>query len=565
MARNGLAAFALTWVLVTGGHGLVAADLKYPFLESSLNGTVKSQKGEPLEGILIRAKKENTNVSRVVVSDAQGHYRFPKLEPGRYTVEIARADGLEAGPRVLQLQDGRDQPVEFTLAPAKVMDQHMTAVDWLRSLPGTPEQVKLIADNCIHCHTGNLQNFRFDKDNWLKMIRFMRTKIIHGAEWGAIHHEPAPGAQPEKDQPGWDEENQVMADFLAKVRGPQPIDLSNAKILQRPTGRSTRMMITEYEIPYHDAELHDIDVDKYGMVWWTDWRWPYVGMLNPETGQMKYWESPVPEGKPEMHPGGQEISFDKDENLWTVIAWTGGLLKFDRKTEKFSSYTFPDRGPRRFLSVGTDPSRDRVWFHTDNYYGTYYSGFLVPDKRQWTIYEMPLKAGKKASGIYGDVNDTKGNRYLMMHRDSDIGWINPETGELTRYPTPTPNAFPRRGDYDSKDRVWFSEYNAGQIGMFDPTTRKITEYKIPDVPMALPYGCGVDRNTDRVWVELYRNDRLVMLEPKTGETTQYLLPELHVMARSPRAATASTADHSIIYLGTLPKFGNGKIYKIETW
>ena len=36
---------------------------------------------------------------------------------------------------------------------------------------------------------------------------------------------------------------------------------------------------------------------------------------------------------------------------------------------------------------------------------------------------MPLKPGKKASGIYGDVNDTKGNRYLMMHRDSDIGWI----------------------------------------------------------------------------------------------------------------------------------------------
>ena len=29
----------------------------------------------------------------------------------------------------------------------------------------------------------------FDKDNWLKIVQFMRTKIIHGAECGGIHHE----------------------------------------------------------------------------------------------------------------------------------------------------------------------------------------------------------------------------------------------------------------------------------------------------------------------------------------------------------------------------------------
>ena len=152
----------------------------------------------------------------------------------------------------------------------------------------------------------------------------------------------------------------------------------------------------------------------------------------------------------------------------------------------------------------------------------------------------------------------------MKHRDSDIDRIDVETEQLTRYPTPTPNAFPRRGDYDSQDRIWFAEYNVGQIGMFDPKTGKITEHKI-DLPMALPYGTGVDRNTDWVWVELYRADRLAVLEPKTGEMRQYWLPERHVMGRSPRAAPNSTADHSIIWLGTLPKYGNAKLIKVETW
>lgn len=564
MNRSRWIGLVLAGLVAAGVQLLVAADLKYPFAESSSSGVVKSLRGEPLEGILVRAKRENTPMARTVASDAQGRYRFPKLEPGRYAVEIARADGMEPSRQTVDIRDGQERKVDFALGPAKEMDQQITSVDWLLNLPGTPEQVKLISDNCIHCHTGTPLKFRFDKEGWLKVVRFMRGVTIHGAEWGAPNHDPFPDAKPDSEAPGWEEENQVIAEFLAKVRGPQPIDLSHAKILPRPVGRSTRVLFTEYDIPYPNAELHDIEVDRLGMVWWTDWRWPYVGVLNPETGEMKHWESPQPEGKQEVHPGGQEISFDKDDNLWTVHAWTGGLLKFDRKTEKFSSYTFPDRAPRRFLSLGTDPPRNRVWFHTDDYYGMYYSGFFEPDKLKWTLYEIPFKPGKKAGGIYGDVTDSKGNRYLMKHRDSDIDRIDVETEKLARYATPTPNAFPRRGDYDSQDRIWFAEYNAGQIGMFDPATSKITEYKI-DLPMALPYGTGVDRNTDRVWVELYRADRLVTLDPKTGEMLQYWLPDRHQMARSPRAAPNSTADHSIIWLGTLPKYGNAKIYKVETW
>lgn len=566
MRSNKLISLMLLTVGMFSGHLLFSQNLTYPFAESSLSGQVSSENEEPLEGVLVRAKREGTNMALTVVSDAQGQYRFPKLAPGRYAVEIARADGLEPSREMTDIQDGRANRVDFTLGPAKEMDQQITSVDWLRSLPGTPEQIDLISNNCMHCHTGTPQNFRFDKENWVKIVRMMRGVRIHGAEWGAITHGVYPGARPNRDSPTWEEENLLIADFLAKVRGPEPLDLSDAKILPRPTGRSTRVMFTEYEIPYPNAELHDIEVDRYGMVWWSDWRWPYLGMLNPETGEMKYWESPAPEGKPEVHPGGQEISFDKDENPWTPHAWTGGLLKFDRKTEEFSSFMLPDRNPRRFLSLGTDPGRNRIWFHTDDYYGTYYSGFFEPDKAlgKWTLYELPFKPGKRNTGVYGDVTDSQGNRYLMKHRDSDIDRIDVETEELTRYPTPTPNAFPRRGDYDSQDRLWFAEYNADQIAMLDPDTGKITEYEIP-VPMAMPYGIGVDRNTDLVWVVLYRNDRLVVLDPKSGELLQYMLPERHVMARSPRAAPNSTADHSILWLGTLPKYGNGKLIKIEAW
>ena len=143
-------------------------------------------------------------------------------------------------------------------------------------------------------------------------------------------------------------------------------------------------------------------------------------------------------------------------------------------------------------------------------------------------------------------------------------FVDGATLERVDYPTPTPKAYPRRGDYDSQDRIWFAEYNVDQIGMFDPKTKKITEWKV-NLPMATPYGLGVDRNTDTVWVELYRSDRLVKLDPNTGAMVQYYLPERHVMSRSPRMDPKSRADHSVMWLGTLPKYGNGKLIRVETW
>lgn len=556
--RNRLVSLILCSFLAISGRVLYSADLTYPFAESSLNGLVKSEKGEALEGIIVRAQKDKSHIGYSVASDAQGKYRFPKLEPGQYMVEIARADGLEPGRQNAEIKAGQESRADFALGPAKVMEDQMTSVDWLLNLPGTPEQVKLIDNSCIHCHTGTPLRFRFDKENWAKIVRLMTGTIIHSAQWGMATHVPRPGAKPNRELPGFEEKVQVLAEYLAQVRGPKPIDLSKAKILPRPTGRSTRVMFTEYTIPYPNAELHDMGVDKYGMVWWTDWRWPYIGRLNPETGEMKYWESPVPQGKAEVHPGSQELDFDAEENLWTSYSWTGGALMFDRKTEKFTSWMFPDQKPRRLMNSTFDAKRHRMWFGTDDYYGKDEGGYYDPKTGEYRIFpKFPA---------YGQVTDSKGNHYGMLRGDgmSHIGRIDGETLERIDYPTPTPGAYPRRGDYDSQDRIWFAEYNVNQIGMLDPKAGKITEWKIP-VPMATPYGTGVDRNTDMVWVELYRPDRIVKLDPRTGDMVQYYLPERHLMARSPRMDPKSRADHNIMWMGTLPKYGNGKLIKIETW
>ncbi|OFW27054.1 MAG: hypothetical protein A3J28_14530 [Acidobacteria bacterium RIFCSPLOWO2_12_FULL_60_22] len=562
----------ISWILLSAGmisgNRLLSADLTFPFAESSLSGLVRSEKGEPLEGILVRAKRDGVNKALTVASDAQGKYRFPKLEAGRYVVEIARADGMEE-PRKsgVEIKASQESRADFQIGAAQDIEQHIAGVDWIRNLPGTAEQQELISDTCMHCHTGILARSRFDKDNWLKIVRLMRGVHVHSGEWGMPTHGRTADAPLNRDMPGWEEKNQVIAEYLAQIRGPVPLkwDSAKTKVIPRPTGRSTRVLFTEYEIPYPNAELHDIDVDRYGMVWWSDWRWPYLGMLNPETGEMKYWESPPLPGKPEVHPGSQEVGFDEDDNVWTTLTWTGGLLKFDRKTEKFFTWMFPDRGLRKLMQNGMDHKRGRVWFSTHDYYDDDDIGFYVPKTGQYTVYND--------FGLYGLVVDSTGNAYALERTGrgsgprSQIARVDAETGVRTNYKTPTqPAAFPRRGDYDSQDRIWFAEYNAGQIGVLDPKAGKITEYKLPLGPsLALPYGCGVDRVNDIVYVEQYRADSLAALDPKTGEIWEYLLPERYLMARSPRGSPSSKPGYSVIWVGTLPRWGNGKLIKIEAW
>ena len=423
-------------LLAFSGRALFSAELTYPFPESSLGGVVKSPKGEALEGIVVRAKRENSHIAYNVISDAQGAYRFPKLEPGKYLVEIARADGLEPERKNTEIRANGESRVDFALGPAKDMEAQITSAEWLMNLPGKPEQKKLISDTCFHCHTGNLQQFRFDKENWAKIVRLMLGTGVSHSDRGMPRRA--------RSLPGFEEKVQVIAEYLSQVRGPKPIDMSNAKILRRPTGKSTRVMFTEYTIPYPNAELHDIDVDKFGTVWWTDWRWPYLGRLNPETGELKYWETP-PVPKKDDFPGAHEIAFDKDENPWISLVWSGGILKFDRKTEKMSMFSPPENATTQSLTI--DQKRGRVWFGlNEGGYREDHAAYYVPETGEYKVF--------KDFPSYGQVTDSQGNTYGMLKGHmSHIGRIDAETLNRVDYPTPTPNAFPRRGDYDSQDRI----------------------------------------------------------------------------------------------------------------
>ena len=60
------------------------------------------------------------------------------------------------------------------------------------------------------------------------------------------------------------------------------------------------------------------------------------------------------------------------------------------------------------------------------------------------------------------------------------------------------------------------------IGVFDPKTERITEWKVP-TPWSAPYDVVADRNGD-AWTGSMLTDRVARLDIKSGQYTEYMLP-----------------------------------------
>ena len=150
---------------------------------------------------------------------------------------------------------------------------------------------------------------------------------------------------------------------------------------------------------------------------------------------------------------------------------------------------------------------------------------LDPKTGQWEnlgSFKDP-ETGKTIT-TYGMPVDQENNLYLLDSSSNAIGKVDAKTGKLTgAYHGLIPNSRPRRGAVDEQGRLWYGEYTGNAIGMFDPETRTIKEWRVP-TPWSQPYDVIADKNGE-AWAGSMLNDRVARLDPKTGQFVEYLLPK----------------------------------------
>jgi streptogramin lyase len=315
----------------------------------------------------------------------------------------------------------------------------------------------------------------------------------------------------------------TMADYLASV------NLSNAETTEFPlkpfprlTGRSTHVMITEYDLPRKDAQPHDVVVDADGMVWYSDFSHQFIGEMDPATGKVADYD--IPTLRPDEPQGSLDLEFDAKGNLWLSMMYQAGVVKFDPKTKQATAYPFPKDwlNPTTQASMVSPQHSDvdgKVWTNNQDTHLTYRL-----DLASGKYEDLGQAVDKNGTHInaYGMPTDLQNNVYLLNFGGTTIGRRDAKTGAVTIWKTPLPFSRPRRGRVDADNILWFAEYGANGIARFDPKTGAIKEWQLP-TPWDEPYDV-VKAKDGEIWTGSMLTDRVARLDPKTDNIVEYQLP-----------------------------------------
>jgi streptogramin lyase len=497
---------------------------------AALAGVVSSQEEGNMEGVLVTARRDGAKFTVTVVSDAQGRYSFPanRLEPGQYSVRI-RAVGFELpNPGPVTVAGGRTTQLDLKLNKAADLAYQLSNGEWLLSFPGTHEQKEGFL-GCVSCHTlERVARSRYNGQEFAQVVRRMST-YTQGTT--PLRPQRRPGR--EQGGGGGDMEGGNAANRALRLgEYAATVNLSSTstwqyplKTLPRPSGKGTRVIITEYDLIRPETLPHDAIVDKDGVVWYGDFGSQYLGRFNPKTLEIK--EYPIPPADPGAPTGFLDMNFDPDGNIWLGMMYQGVASRFNPRTGTFENWKSPKYGmgdaARTAMVTPTRMNVDgKIWVGADNEYQVdVASGEWVPIDYKKGL--APTDPDYNANiGSYGVAVDSQNNFYGLNLGGEYVTRVDAKTMNSRPFRTPTRNSGPRRGHMDPQDRLWFAQFRGNNIAMFDTKTQQFKEYKVP-IEWTNPYDAILDR-AGFAWGGGMTNDYVARINTANGETTMYLLP-----------------------------------------
>lgn len=513
-----IAVVALALLAAAGARGQPAAA---PHAAApALTGRVTTLGGDAVDGALVSAARAGSPVTVTVVTDAGGRYAFPagRLAPGACVLTV-RALGFERdGDGVATVAAAGTATADLRLRPAADLAAQLTSTEWLNSMPGGAEQKRPLIE-CMSCHTlervvRSTHDGAAFVDVLKRMANYANNTTMERVQKRVAEREVA------------DDRARRVGDYLASV------NLSRhehwdypLKTLPRPSGAAQRVIITEYALPRATIAPHDVRTDARGRVWYSNFAEPFIGELDPATGEHREFAYPLP--KPGFPTGALALEPDEDGNWWLAVMFQSGLMKFDPRTGTFRHYPLPpalqsDTAQQSMVMPGRSHVDGKVWSND-----VFSHAILRLDvatgawERLDPFADMP-GAANRVHSPYGMAADRDNNLFFMDFGDESVGRVDAATLRPTIYPTPTPHSRPRRTMIDGHGRVWFAEFAADKVAMFDPQRETVREWDVP-TPHSHPYDVYADRNGE-LWSGSMSDDRVLRFDPATGRTVEYLLP-----------------------------------------
>jgi virginiamycin B lyase len=478
-----------------------------------------------------------------------GLYQTVAMLPGSYEVWVEKP-GFESDRKEIQVEGGAVLNLDFSLTEAQSQAVGQGTVGGNRAkgaillsyhelYPDSPVK-SLMEDTCIQCHGQNfISRFHRSTEEWHDTIgQMMENRIPPGTI--STH------------------QRQELAEYLSTHFGPD----SPARRLKLedeiPLDEAvlSKAQYVEYLIPVDDARprrwLQEVHIDFDGNVWYTEDTKPHaVGRVDPRTGKVDEWELPDPEG----HPHG--LTVDSEGWVYWAELRRPYLGRLNPKTGEMERFPYDDTGGTLGELGGHTPvldSKENVWFTL--IYGDAL-GKWDRETKKIQVWRVPTK-NSMPYGLDVGPDDTPALAELYGCK---VAVFDPETEEFTEYPAlvDSPCRMRRLG-IDSKGLLWYGVYSQGKLGRIDLKTGEQVEFDMAS-RFAEPYSIKVDRHTDTIWIsDGGMGGALVRFDKETEEFTYYPTPR-----RSDMPKIDVSRDGNVWYsTRAIPNGGVGVLYPDKT-
>jgi virginiamycin B lyase len=242
---------------------------------------------------------------------------------------------------------------------------------------------------------------------------------------------------------------------------------------------------------------HDVAPAPDGTVWFTGQRKGYLGRLDPKTGaidEIALGETAAPHG----------VIVGPDGAAWVTDSGLNAIVRYDPKTKVIDRFPLPAEFPNANLNTGTFDRKGIFWFTGQN--GVY--GRVDPATGNVKAWKSP-----RGRGPYGITTTPSGDVWYASLAGDHIAKVDVVSGDVAMVDPPRKGMHPRRIWSDSKNQLWVSFWQTGEVGRYDPTTKSWTVWALPDSGSGC-YAVYVDEH-DKVWLTDFIANAIVRFDPVT--------------------------------------------------
>ncbi len=257
-----------------------------------------------------------------------------------------------------------------------------------------------------------------------------------------------------------------------------------------------------YPVP-EGAHPHDVAPAPNGMVWYTAQHQGALGRLDPKVGRVEQ----ISLGRRSAPHG---VIVGPDGAPWVTDSGLNAIVRVAPLTKEVKVFALPENRGNANLNTATFDAQGLLWFTGQS--GIY--GRLDIKTGQMAVFDAP--GGR---GPYGITATPAGAVYYASLAGSHIARIDTATGKATVITPPTPDQGARRVWSDSQGKIWVSEWNSGQVSVYDPKSRAWRSWKLPGAaPQA--YAVYVDEKND-VWLTDFGANAILRFRPRDKKFTSF--------------------------------------------